>query len=533
MRAAPTTGVDVDSYAVHRTRLLFLRRIDQQGFLTPISLMRNVETIATRSRDLPVLRMTSKPDLRENLDDPRWRLGQRIAVSRSIGRSPLLSEFLLYVCDKHIKDKPSDLTEQRIGVNVFGRNEGYNSNDDNIVRNYARTLRKRIEEYFATEGRYEELKLEIPRGAYVPIFYSRSPEKPPQQEGLPTLLAPFLPSVETVSPRQSPTVPVSIEGAASIEGATDEPSPLPAEDTIPNVIARLPSAFYPIVAFCVILIAIAIYLAIDRHSHTVLSTTPNVTQPNSLSDILWSQLFQKNRDTFIVPADSGLVIIQGLTRSPVSLGEYAGGSYLSKTTSFAGLSKTDLQELGGRRYTSIVDLNIVSQLSRLKEIVPERMLIRYARDLRMDDLRSGNAILLGSIDSNPWAELFQEELNFRFSYNPKTDTSPVIVNQHPLAGERPIYANDHVGPWHNTFGAIAYRSNLDGTGHVLLVGGLTMAGTQAAADFLLDTALMQPVLERARASNGTIRPFEILVETSTVAANASRPRVVSERIAPL
>ncbi len=44
---------------------------------------------------------------------------------------------------------------------------------------------------------------------------------------------------------------------------------------------------------------------------------------------------------------------------------------------------------------------------------------------------------------------------------------------------------------------------------------------------------MKPILEHARAANGTIRPFEILVETSTVAANASRPRVVSERIAPL
>src|ERR1700744_4688631 len=144
--------------------------------------MRNVEIITRRSRDLPVLRTTSKPDLRANLDDPRWRLAQRIAVSRSIGRSPLLSEFLLYVCDRHIQDKVSDLTEQRIGVNVFGRSEGYNSNDDNIVRNYARTLRKRIEEYFATEGRHEDLKLEIPRGAYVPVFYSRSQEKLIRQE---------------------------------------------------------------------------------------------------------------------------------------------------------------------------------------------------------------------------------------------------------------------------------------------------------------------------------------------------------------
>jgi hypothetical protein len=151
----------------------------------------------------------------------------------------------------------------------------------------------------------------------------------------------------------------------------------------------------------------------------------------------------------------------------------------------------------------------------------------------MDDLRSSNAILLGSVDSNPWVELFQQQLNFRFSYNPKSDTHPIIVNQHPLAGEKPIYINDDVGPWHNTYGTIAYLSNLDGTGHILLVGGLNMAGTQTAADFLLDPDLMRPVLEHARAPNGTIRPFEILVETSAVAANASRPCVLSERVASL
>lgn len=486
-----------------------------------------IEPTATRTSELLLRPHLSQSSGRTVIDDPRWLLAQRISISKSIGRSPLLSDFLLYVCDRHIRDKSAELTEQQIGVHVFGRREGYNSNDDNIVRNYARTLRKRVEEYFATEGRHEDLKLEIPRGAYVPVFYSRSPEKPPQHEEPRLLVAPSPSSVETTPPRLSPAVSVLIEEAMH------EPSPPPAGDAIPSVVGRLPSTFYPVVALCVILIAIATYLPIHYHSHTGRGTTTNVTQPNSLSDVLWSQLFQKNRDTFIVPADSGLVIMQGLTRNAVSLGDYANGSYRSKTTSFAGLSQADVQELGGRRYTSIVDLNIVSHLSRLKEIVPERMLIRYARDLRMDDLRSGNAILLGSIDSNPWTALFQEQLNFRFSYNPKTDTTPVIVNQHPLAGEKPIYANDHVGPWHNTFGTIAYQSSLDGNGHVLLVGGLAMAGTQAAADFLLDPALMQPILEHARAPNGTIRPFEILVETTTVAANASRPHVVSERIAPL
>jgi hypothetical protein len=79
----------------------------------------------------------SKTDSRKNLDDPRWYLVQRIVVSRSMGRSPLLSEFLHYISDRHLRNQAAELTEQRIGVHVFGRSEGYNSNDDNIVRNYS------------------------------------------------------------------------------------------------------------------------------------------------------------------------------------------------------------------------------------------------------------------------------------------------------------------------------------------------------------------------------------------------------------
>jgi hypothetical protein len=448
----------------------------------------------------PVL---SKTDSRRNLDDPRWHLVQRIVASRSMGRSPLLSEFLLYICDRHLRNQSAELTEQRIGVHVFGRSEGYNSNDDNIVRNYARTLRKRVEDYFATEGKHEDLRLEIPRGAYVPVFYSRPLEDLPQAEETP---------------------------AAADAWCIDQSPP----DKSATLIERRRLFAYPLIALCFILAAVAVICyslrGFPRARRVAAAPT---SQPVSPSDALWSQLFQKERDTFIVPADSGLVIMQGLTRQPVSLGDYVSGKYQSDGTSHAGFSASDVRELGTRRYTSIVDLNLVLHLSRLKQVVPQRMIVCYARDLRMDDVRSDNAILLGSVDANPWVGLFEQQLNFRFSFDPKSDSAPVILNQHPLAGEQLVYANHHDGSWHSTFGRIAYLSNLDGSGHVLLVGGLNMAGTQAAGEFVLNPALMRPTLDHARAPNGSIRPFEILIETSNVAANASSPHVVSERVAPL
>jgi hypothetical protein len=480
-----------------------------------------------QSRELLDLHPQSKTHSRGNFDDPRWHLAQRIAVSRSIGRSPLLSEFLLYVCDRHIQDKMSELTEQRIGVTVFGRIEGYNSNDDNIVRNYARTLRKRVEEYFSTEGKHEDLRLEIPRGAYIPVFYSHPKDKPLQHEEPKSFVLPLAPTSES-APLQRSSAPSLMTG----EITHTQPAH-PAEMPTP-LLSAASSTFYPFLALCVLVAAaIGAYLFVHGRPHLWHNAAESSSLQIAVSDAMWDQLFQKDRDTFIVPADSALVIMQGLTRRPVSLGDYINGSYRTETASVTGLPATDVKELGSRRYTSIVDLDLVSHLSRLKQIVPERMLIRYSRDLRMDDLRSGNAILLGSVDSNPWVELFEQQLNFRFSFSPKSDTSPIIINQHPLAGEQPVYANNHNGSWHNTYGSIAYLPNLNGTGHVLLIGGLNMAGTQAAGEFVLNPALMQSTLVHARALNGTLRPFEILIETSNVAANASRPHVVSERIAPL
>ena len=67
-----------------------------------------------------------------------------------------------------------EITEQRIGVAVFNRSEKYDPNEDNIVRSYARKLRKRIDEYFATEGSRETLRLDIPRGGYTPHFYDHA-----------------------------------------------------------------------------------------------------------------------------------------------------------------------------------------------------------------------------------------------------------------------------------------------------------------------------------------------------------------------
>jgi hypothetical protein len=114
----------------------------------------------------------SSPETGGLLHLPEWRLASRIATSKTFSRSEFLPKFLLYVCEQQLAGNTQEINEQRIGVDVFQRPAGYNPGEDDIVRNYARLLRKRLAKYLAAEGVNEPIQIEIPRGGYIPPFSS-------------------------------------------------------------------------------------------------------------------------------------------------------------------------------------------------------------------------------------------------------------------------------------------------------------------------------------------------------------------------
>ena len=105
-------------------------------------------------------------------------LVHRIADSPAFRRAPRLREFLLFVTERALSDRQDEISEQRIGHEVFRRLEDYDTANDNIVRVSARQLRVKLKEYADGEGRDEQWILEVPKGAYTPVFTPRAlPEK--------------------------------------------------------------------------------------------------------------------------------------------------------------------------------------------------------------------------------------------------------------------------------------------------------------------------------------------------------------------
>ena len=97
----------------------------------------------------------------------------RIVASPEFQRAPRLRAFLEYVVERKLAGAPDDVTEVLIGHRVFGRPASYNPGEDSIVRTEARTLRQRLDRYFAGAGAGEPVLLEIPRGGYLPLFRAR------------------------------------------------------------------------------------------------------------------------------------------------------------------------------------------------------------------------------------------------------------------------------------------------------------------------------------------------------------------------
>lgn len=451
------------------------------------------------------------PEILEN--NVRWSLAQRVAASKGLASSALLSKFLLYVCERQLCGRVAEITEHQIGVQVFGRRTSYNPGNDNIVRHYARLLRRRLDEYFDGEGYEEAIRISIPRGGYIPLFH---PQTRAQEVAGGALADGALSHAEEEvgdeQVREDTCDQTADVQNALVSSITSEPET--SRSSLHTISRR-----YGWAAACIVTLGIvASYVFVK----------PRFVQAHSGSHLLWSQLFSKDKQTFVVPADSGLVFLEDLAGRSLSLREYESRQYLYNLPLPANIDEDTKNDLNSARYTSVSDLNVVSRLSRLPELVPDRFVIRYARELHMDDIKHSNVVLIGSTYSNPWVELFQHSLNFQFDYKSYANFD-AIVNKHPHTGELALYRNTSDGSSSKTYAVVALLPNLDGTGKVLILEGLTMAGTEAAEDFLFNPAAMRPILEKASALNGSITPFELLIEATGIAADAPTAQVIASR----
>ena len=406
-------------------------------------------------------------------DDPRWLLVQRIVASSGFVNSNRLSTFLLYVTRHSIVGEGANLNERSIGEAVFERSHDYDPRDDNIVRSHASRLRIRLEEFFEVEGASEVLRVTIPRGSYVPQFERVE-------------LGPLIAKLQ---------VPPS-------ESAIPEP-----DAHLPIASSRVESRASKTLVVCLVIVVLGITAAsafFSQRFRLSLQRTP--------SHKLWSQMFRSDQETIIVPADSTLVLARLMVGHPILLPEYAGGHYRQAPDCVKPCDLNMVNTFEQFRYTSMSDLEFAVKVTHVPEAIPDRTEIRFARDLQLKDLKESNVVMAGSQEADPWLSAISGQMNFVLHDDPSAGALRV-ENKQPKAGEKSEYLYDSHDSQRRGLATIAFLPNLGGTGNVLVVQGFSLAGTQAAAEFITSGRDLDELFQAYSGNSTKLPHFEILLAT--------------------
>jgi Tol biopolymer transport system component len=114
---------------------------------------------------------------------------QRLEGSTAFERSASLLKLLRFLIEEAARH-PEAMKETYVGAVFYNREATYDPRFDSIVRVNVMRLRQRLTGYYAGEGNNDPLKIEIPRGSYVPFFIRREPAPAPiTSEGTPDTVA--------------------------------------------------------------------------------------------------------------------------------------------------------------------------------------------------------------------------------------------------------------------------------------------------------------------------------------------------------
>lgn len=415
------------------------------------------------------------------------RLVERIVASRHFRRSHRLSSFLEFICSETLAGNSEKICEQLIGFRVFGRAENYDPTSDNIVRVEASQLRKRLEAYFSNEGSAESLVIRVPKGGYVPVFEPSSGVQPKA------------PSDDVIPPQ--------VDGPPA-----DSPS------------SHRPYWIAGIVALALIGAGFGVYRL--RHTPPAESQTARVNLPPRFA-AFWAGMFEERRPTLLCLADSNLSLLQDLRRESISFTDYTSGRYLSSIKNNQQDKESDriLSEIASRYYTSLGDAFALARFMLLNRNHGP-VVVRFARDLNIRDLRSGNAILLGSARSNPWIELLDRKRRFHIEHDIKLNR-PILRDTRPEPGKPSVYVCGPQGEKpYEAYGIVASVPNVDGAGHAVLVAGSNMQGTEAASEFLTNAATFDEFLGKIGWHADKPMPvFEVVLKLVTIGGSSISTQV--------
>jgi len=98
---------------------------------------------------------------------------KQILTSPTFQATETQKAFLAFVVKKALAGESGEIKGYTVATQVFGRRESFDQATDPIVSIQANKLRRALEHYYLTAGNKDPVRIDIPKGSYVPNFIER------------------------------------------------------------------------------------------------------------------------------------------------------------------------------------------------------------------------------------------------------------------------------------------------------------------------------------------------------------------------
>lgn len=158
---------------------------------------------AQRQRSMPeeISDEAVRKELKCILDSPEFK------------EKTMLRGFLTFVVEETLAGRAHEIKGYTVATEVFGRKKDFDPTIDPIVRIQAGRLRRMLESYYLGQGSRDQVRIEIGKGSYIPIFSRFIPQKPRLVQS--ELSGAMLPYEVSVS-QDTVDIPVSSKAGASV-----------------------------------------------------------------------------------------------------------------------------------------------------------------------------------------------------------------------------------------------------------------------------------------------------------------------------
>jgi hypothetical protein len=401
----------------------------------------------------------------------------KVLQSTVFNASETLRQLLVFLAKSTAEDPTKHPKEHEIATAVLGRDTEFDPRVDSVVRVQIGRLRSKLAEYYVSEGSKDEVILQIPKGEYQLRYHHRD----------------------------------SGEGPALKHGAADPVSP------------NRPTWWL------LLFLGLGIAFLLVIYGTTGLFFQKSMTTSQLAQHVLpWSVLLQKDRRLHLILSDPDIATTQALFSYRITLSDYANKRYLpdpfppnplmpDPNRFFRGVNVSSVAYAAAMSFSELTipfAKPLVSHLSRAVQL----------RDLKTDD----DFIFIGSPRSNPWSELFADQLDFYFVREDPA-APEVIHNRRPQSGELERYVASAAG-WETGqgFAILAFSGNPGQHGYVLLVAGTNAEGTETAAKLAANPDLLSSVLAKYGIDpHGPLCYFEVLLNVRTMAGSPHQFEVIA------